>query len=558
MLLGGEAFMGLRPARHACHCDAARVDAQALEALEAGFQRLRLAPAATPLRKHLTRRVFALLRYRVTPLGASLWDAVRVGLNHHDARVGALAPDQFAYDAFAVLLDPLLDERHFGFDLADAHPPDDWGYRRLKRLAPLDPKARFVLSTRVRCARNLDGYRFAPTMSADELREVERVCVELLYRLPWEYSGKYLPLTCIPPYLRDKLSRDHCFFDPPDKYDATGNVRAHWPAGRGVYVNHEHSFCVLLNDKDHIRVVALEAGERLAEAFRRVACATPVLDRRLVPACHDRLGYLTVCPGDVGTGLRVSVLLRVSPAVPRHALAYVARVYHLEIRYLDNEPDVACVSNLKTLGCTQYDVLKDFHHGLRELIMVVQFHTPKPERIRLRKEERAAERGEVYVASEEEEEGEEEEEREEEEEEEGEGVCPPVPEPEPEEPGRAYELIQRLPRRQRQLIREANRRRVARERLRKRAAAGGRDWPPAKERLFAGGGRRRASLERRDATGDAKQERRARQPRRAINDRRCLDSPLIDGDLPPEAPPTPRSRSAKDKKKKKNKKQPRK
>lgn len=80
-----------------------------------------------------------------------------------DSGVGLYAPDAEAYTLFADLFDPVIEDYHGGFKKTDKHPPSDFG--DVNQLVNVDPDNKYVVSTRVRCGRSLQGYPFNPCLT---------------------------------------------------------------------------------------------------------------------------------------------------------------------------------------------------------------------------------------------------------------------------------------------------------------------------------------------------------------------------------------------------------
>lgn len=99
-------------------------------------------------------------------------DVIQSGLVNPDSNVGLYAADQQAYDVFKDLFDPVIEEYHGDFKHDDVHPQLDWG--KPEELGDLDPEGKYVISTRIRCARSIDGFPLNPTMTATHYEELEK------------------------------------------------------------------------------------------------------------------------------------------------------------------------------------------------------------------------------------------------------------------------------------------------------------------------------------------------------------------------------------------------
>ncbi len=61
----------------------------------------------------------------------------------------------------------------------------------------------------------------------------------------------------------------------------------------------------MVNEEDHIRIQTLMSGFQLDEAYQLADKIDDLFESRLDYAFDERIGYITACPTNVGTGLRV-------------------------------------------------------------------------------------------------------------------------------------------------------------------------------------------------------------------------------------------------------------
>lgn len=119
---------------------------------------------------------------RKTRYGSSLLDVIQSGLQNPDSGVGIYAADPECYTVFAPLFDPIVEDYHEGFKPFDQHPSTDFGDP--STIPILDPQNKYIISTRVRCARSLENFPFNPTMTKDhyiEIQEKVNLCFNLFY-----------------------------------------------------------------------------------------------------------------------------------------------------------------------------------------------------------------------------------------------------------------------------------------------------------------------------------------------------------------------------------------
>src|SRR5258707_13611788 len=161
------------------------------------------------------------------------------------------------------------------------------------------PHCRIVLSSRVRLARNLKGLPFPGwAKKGDRVKALEliRPAVESLPLLAGAFSESMDNLSPLAKTIlveRHLISREH----------------AAKSAGSGLVLNREESLCVMINEEDHLRMQALRPGLQLKEAWLAIDQADTSLERKLDYAFSSDVAYLTACPTNIGTGIRVSAML---------------------------------------------------------------------------------------------------------------------------------------------------------------------------------------------------------------------------------------------------------
>jgi len=231
------------------------------------------------------------------------------------------------------------------------------------------PESDVVVSCRVRLARNIDGFPFILRLDdakakelSDRLREVlvdQRLDGETI----WVGMEEAAPIVRLLLRERYLVSRDLAPTDP--------SLAAR--PGRGVAFGENETLSIMVNEEDHLRLQSLSAGYSLQEAWQRVRDLDRVLEKNLTFAHSDRLGYLTGCPTNVGTGLRASVMMHL-PALglvksELEKVFNAAQRTGLAVRGMYGEGSRAAgdfyqISNQVTLGSSEEDLIAD----LEELV----------------------------------------------------------------------------------------------------------------------------------------------------------------------------------------------
>ena len=159
-----------------------------------------------------------------------------------------------------------------------------------------------VLSTRVRLARNLRKYPFPARLDRDEKKTV---CSLIKDALDGE-NLDCIDMETLSPVEAVSLAEKHLI---SAEFASNGT-------GRSLLLSKNEDVSLMLCEEDHIRIQIIESGLSLEEAYRKADRIDSLIENRLTYAFDERIGYLTQCPTDLGTGMRASVLLHL-PALSR-------------------------------------------------------------------------------------------------------------------------------------------------------------------------------------------------------------------------------------------------
>eukprot|EP01083_Nonionella_stella_P159741 521491_1 len=327
------------------------------------------------LKAYLTKEIFDKLKDVQTKQGCDLKSCIRSGIDNPDSGIGVYASDSDAYVAFADLLNPIIIDYHKldtldgfqhpkqNFEFDDAFPSD------------LDPENQFILSTRIRVARNIEGYPLRGGMSESQTMELEQKVKDILEGFEDEdLKGTYYPLKGMDEETRQQLVDDHFLFKKGDRFLESAGINQFWPNGRGIFFNTNKTFLVWVNEEDQLRIISMEQGANIKSVFGRLQKAVAAINAKLEFAYNDQLGYLTACPTNIGCGERASVHIKV-PLVSQNQDLFddIAKRNNLQIRGVDGEHSesksgIYDVSNKRRLGITEWDGVKDLINGCKELI----------------------------------------------------------------------------------------------------------------------------------------------------------------------------------------------
>uniref|UniRef100_A0A3B4DU00 Creatine kinase S-type, mitochondrial n=1 Tax=Pygocentrus nattereri TaxID=42514 RepID=A0A3B4DU00_PYGNA len=276
------------------------------------------------LRKHnncmasaLTPAIYAKLRDKITPNNWTLDQCIQTGVDNPGhpfiKTVGMVAGDEESYEVFAELFDPVIKDRHNGYDPRSMKHPTDLDASKITS-GMFDE--RYVLSSRVRTGRSVRGLSLPPACTRSERREVERVVVQALSGLKGDLTGRYYSLSEMTDLEQQRLIDEHFLFDKPVSplLTAAGMARD-WPDARGIWHNNDKNFLIWINEEDHTRIISMEKGGNMKRVFERFCRGLKQVEHLIQERgwefmWNERLGYVLTCPSNLGTGLRAGVHVR--------------------------------------------------------------------------------------------------------------------------------------------------------------------------------------------------------------------------------------------------------
>jgi protein arginine kinase len=228
------------------------------------------------------------------------------------------------------------------------------------------PHDRIVMSSRVRLARNLRGAAFPGWAKKPErvkVFETIQPAVSSLVDMKDSFFEAMDSFTALDKQIlveRHLISREH----------AAKNV------GSGLVLNRDETFCVMINEEDHLRMQALRPGLQLRAAWNAIDSFDTALEKKLDFAFDSELGYLTACPTNLGTGIRVSAMLHLPGCVLDEQINPIIQSVNklgLAVRGLYGEGTEALgnvfqVSNQMTLGETESVIVERLEKVLAQII----------------------------------------------------------------------------------------------------------------------------------------------------------------------------------------------
>ncbi len=224
------------------------------------------------------------------------------------------------------------------------------------------PLADIVVSSRVRLARNLAGHKFLSRCSNAEKTEILERLRDVMMSLDLGDKVFYVSVDKAPTLNKHFLVERHLI----SRHLAFGK------GPRGVVIAEREFFTAMINEEDHLRLQVLKAGCQLPQCAQQINRIDDMIEEKVEFAFSPRYGYLTACPTNLGTGIRVSVMLHL-PALKMtgqiEKFFNAAKDMSLAVRGLFGEgteaaSDLYQLSNQVTLGVSESEIVSKFERTI--------------------------------------------------------------------------------------------------------------------------------------------------------------------------------------------------
>jgi len=220
------------------------------------------------------------------------------------------------------------------------------------------PGADIVISSRIRLARNLAGFEFLPCLNRQRKAEVLRTLKEILLGLDLGEEAFFVNVDQAEALEQELLVERHLI----SRQHAAGK------GPRGAVISRSEGFTAMINEEDHLRMQVLKTGLQIRQCWQQINRIDDLIEARAEYAFDPEYGYLTACPTNLGTGIRVSVMLHL-PALKMtgqiEKFFNAARDTHLAVRGLFGEGtdavgDFFQISNQVSLGVSEEQIVDQF------------------------------------------------------------------------------------------------------------------------------------------------------------------------------------------------------
>ncbi|MCQ1530976.1 protein arginine kinase [Lutispora saccharofermentans] len=226
------------------------------------------------------------------------------------------------------------------------------------------PQNEIVISSRVRLARNIAYTPFPAYLDTEEANKL----IDNVYRAAKKKEDHAYTLYAIdkmPQTERQILLEKHLI--SPDLVKSSKGA---------ALISGDEMISIMINEEDHIRIQSILPGFQVNKAWSIANEVDDVLEEALDYTYDEKLGYLTCCPTNVGTGMRASAMIHL-PAL--NMIGNISKILQavtqigLTIRGLYGEGteflgNLFQISNQITLGLSEEEIVGNINAVTSQIV----------------------------------------------------------------------------------------------------------------------------------------------------------------------------------------------
>jgi len=225
-----------------------------------------------------------------------------------------------------------------------------------------------VMSSRIRLARNIKDIPFPSIIDDESSLKVINIVKNTLIGNNLDKAGDFKEyyIGKLDVIERQSLVEKHLI--SPDLSQNTKNGY--------VLIKDDNSVSIMVNEEDHVRIQCILKGLRLNDAWDIADRIDDLIEENTDYAFDEKIGYLTACPTNVGTGLRASVMVHL-PSLTitgqlNNILNSVSKI-GMAVRGLYGEGsqvlgDIYQLSNQITLGQSEKEIIENIEGVVKQII----------------------------------------------------------------------------------------------------------------------------------------------------------------------------------------------
>ncbi len=223
-----------------------------------------------------------------------------------------------------------------------------------------------VISSRVRLARNLDAYHFPSKLAKERANRIIHEVEEIVLSASSTHYFERIDMQTLSSLDKIAMVERH----------VVSPIFVQSSIPTGLILSKDESQSIMINEEDHLRIQSISNGFNLEGALLNANHIDDLLEEKITYAYNERMGYLSACPTNVGTGLRASYMIHVPALETTGKLQFILEAigkFGLTVRGIYGEGSqgrgsVFQISNQVTLGHSEQEIIENLTSVTNQIV----------------------------------------------------------------------------------------------------------------------------------------------------------------------------------------------
>eukprot|EP01038_Epipyxis_sp_PR26KG_P012789 gene12789-17146_t len=329
----------------------------------------------------LTPLLFESLKDRQTsPFGFTFSNVILNGVRSPSSTIGVVAGDAASYQVFQDLFYPIINRIHDNYDPSSQfHPSSEFSLSSISAIIEQVQKivSPRILSTRITVIRNIEQYPFLPGATDVTRNNVQNLILECMKELSSESAGEYIEFSAIPENRKAGVTQlSNAFGISLDRSPSDSSTNRQWPKNRGVFI--KKPYIIWVNEDDHIRIDTFNTGGDFIGSYSKFSEFYTLFEQAIIRKGYSfaksrPLGYLSTCPSNLGTAMKLSLLAHLpefEKLPTTDLILQVCKALNLNCKSIVVKADTSKfeLSSKSKLGVTEFQMMQSLLEGLATCI----------------------------------------------------------------------------------------------------------------------------------------------------------------------------------------------
>jgi protein-arginine kinase len=211
-------------------------------------------------------------------------------------------------------------------------------------------------------SRNLLGIPLVTIMTKENRKYVETQIKTILSDTKL-FSGKYLEFLSDEEEIKKVLLENYVDYSHIDEFLTKSELKKNWPDNRAIFYSDKKDIIILINLIDHLKIISINKDYQAC--YNNLLDSINAFEKSLSFEIHRNYGYLTTCPSNLGSSLKISAQFKIQRILEKNVAKELLEKYSFDRK--QNEKELLIVSENHKMNNKEEDFILNFYEKVNSL-----------------------------------------------------------------------------------------------------------------------------------------------------------------------------------------------